>query len=114
MPFKDIFSTSDLQKAEGYTHYEKLGVGNSALLEVSDLPLEHDTMYYINMKLTNGLGYENVVSSTGFLVDLTPPLPGLIGRSSGTAISVFPAGCETADVAIPGCVGGVSPRAIDM
>ena len=111
---ENIFATPELQTAEGYGHYEKLGVGYSAIVTYSGLNFEHDTVYYINMRLRNGLGYDNLIVSSGFLVDLTPPLPGVIGaRNSGSADSTFPGGCVTADVPIPGCVGGVTSRAID-
>lgn len=111
---ENIFSTPELQNAEGYMHYEKLGVGNSTAMTFSGLDFEHDTLYYINLRLINGLGYENVVTSSGFLVDLTPPLPGVIGGGNSVSlVNTFPGGCVTADVPILGCVGGVSSRAID-
>jgi hypothetical protein len=112
--FENIFSTPELQRANGYTHYEKLGVGNSTVVRFSGLMFEHDTVYYINMRLRNGLAYENVVTSSGFLVDLTPPLPGLVGDgNSGRQVSTFPGGCTAANVPIPGCVDGFASRAID-
>ena len=52
------------------------GSGNSTVLEFEGLPLQHNTLYYVNMHLVNGLGYTSVTSSTPFLVDLTPPDPG--------------------------------------
>lgn len=111
---ENIFSTPELQNVDGYTHYEKLGVGNSALVAFSGLDLEHNTLYFINMRLRNGLGYENIVTSSGFLVDLTPPLPGVIGAGNGgSLVNTFPGGCVTADVLIPGCVNGFLSRAID-
>ena len=112
--FENIYSTPPLQQAETYNHYERLGVGNSTIVEFSGLSLEHDTMYYFNLRLRNGLGYENIVSSGQFLVDLTPPLPGLIRPSNTSLESVFPDGCTMADVPIQGCIDGVVPRVADM
>lgn len=112
--FENIFYTPELQTADGYVHYERLGVGNSTQLVFSGLRFEHNTVYYINMRLSNSLGYENVITSGGFLVDLTPPLPGLIVAANSSRVSVFPGGCLTADVALPGCVDGIMSRAMDM
>ena len=53
-------------------------MGNSTVLEFSDLSLETNTLCYINLRLVNGLGYTSTVSSTPFLVDLTPPSPGYL------------------------------------
>ena len=100
--------------AGGYEHFERLGIGNSTQVEFSGLEFEHNVEYFINMRLRNELGYENVISSAGFLVDLTPPLPGLIAAGNSSAVSVFPGGCLTADVPLPGCVDPVVPRALDM
>lgn len=112
--FENIFSTPELQRAETYFHYEKLGVGNSTIVTFSNLSLEHDTVYFINMRLRNRLGYESVVSSDGFLVDLTPPLPGVIAAVNSSVTSIFPGGCSSADVPILGCLDPVTSRAGDM
>ena len=45
-------------------------------MEFTGLSLSHSRFYYINMRLVNGLGFTSTVSSTPFLVDLTPPSPG--------------------------------------
>ena len=98
---ENIFETLRLQVSRSYYHYEKLGIGNSTLVTYSGLTFEHDRLYYINMRLTNRLGHTNVVSSSPFLVDFTPPNPGKIrNRQNDTTIAE---GCE-ASSAIPGCI----------
>ena len=99
--FENIYATPELRTAGGYYYYEKLGVGNSTEFEFSDLSFEHDTIYYINVRIQNSLGVENVVSSTGFLVDLTPPHPGMIRNAISDVLSSE--GCDVG-VVIPGCI----------
>ena len=99
--FENIFETVSLQTSRTYYHYEKLGVGNSTVVTYSGLPFEHGREYYINMRLRNRLGYTNVVSSSGFLVDFTPPSPGKIrNRENDTIVAD---GCDASPV-IPGCI----------
>lgn len=78
-----------------FSHYEKLGVGYSTVSEFSGLSLEHNTLYYINMRLVNGLQYTSVASSTPFLVDLTPPTPGHV-RSAQSNLTA--ASCDELEV----------------
>lgn len=99
--FENIFYTPELQASQSYIHYEKLGVGNSTIVEFSGLNFEHNRMYYINMRLRNKLGHVNIVSSTGFLIDLVPPRPGKI-RNVGSDVSEA-AGCSVSFVT-PGCI----------
>ena len=90
-------------------------MGNSTHMLLLGLLLEHGTRYHINLRLTNKLGYESIVSSEGFLVDLTPPVPILIGSSVvGSAQDVFPRGCLHASIPLPGCIDSVHPRGLDM
>lgn len=113
----NIFSTPPLQTARGYEHYERLGAGNSTQLLLTGLSLNHGVMYYINLRLQNRLGYQSVVSSPGFLVDLTPPEPILIGPSSSITMmtqDVYPQGCQDVDMSLPGCIDSVHPRTLDM
>lgn len=116
--FENIFQTVELQEAEGYTHHERLGVGNSTQMELSGLRFEHNVEYYINLRLRNALGYESVISSSGFLVDLTPPLPGLVGAASSVSrVNVLvPGGCDVVpEVPVPpGCLEPVLSRTIDL
>lgn len=99
--FENIFSTAELQVSGTYHHYEKLGVGNSTLVEFSGLSFAHNRIYYINMRLRSRLGVENTVSSPGFLVDLTPPNPGKIRNASMDMMVV--SGCSVSPV-VPGCI----------
>ena len=115
--FENVFYTPSLRSARGYWHYERLGAGNATVLLLSNLPLQHGGMYYVNMRLRNLLGYESVVSSPGFLVDLTPPVPILIGPPASitmTSQDVDPQGCQNISIPIPGCIDDVYPRMLDM
>lgn len=98
---ENIFETPSLQTSRSYYHYEKLGVGNSTVVVYSGLTFEHNVIYYINMRLRNRLGYVNIVSSSGFVVDFTPPTPRMIrnGRSDMTIAD----GCGASSVT-PGCI----------
>lgn len=98
--YENNFNTPSLRPSQTYTHYEKLGIGNSTTVEFSGLTFTHNRVYYINMRLRNKLGYTNTVSSTGFLVDFSPPTPGRIRnaasdsvRSDGCSASVIVAEC---------------------
>jgi hypothetical protein len=64
--------------SDGSQHYIRLGSGSTTELSWSDFRFEHNQLYYINIKVTNKLGYTSVISSQPVLVDLTPPSPGLI------------------------------------
>ena len=71
-------------------------MGNSTVLEFSELSLEHNTLYYINMRLMNGLGFTSVASSTPFLVDFTPPTPGHLRSAISDTMEFVP--CEELSV----------------
>ena len=101
MAVENIFETLSLQTSRSYYHYEKLAAGNSTVVSYSGLSFEHNQVYYINMRLRNRLGYINIVSSSGFLVDFTPPMPGKI-RNGGND-SIVADGCEASTVT-PGCI----------
>ena len=99
--FENIFETSSLQTSRTYYHYEKLGVGNSTVVTYGGLSFEHGRRYYINMRLRNRLGHANIVSSSGFVADFTPPSPGKIRNRENDTIAAD--GCEASPV-IPGCI----------
>ena len=61
-------------------------------MEFDSLSLQHNTLYYINMRLVNILGFTSVASSTPFLVDLTPPSPGFIHSPASDTRELIP--CE--------------------
>ena len=76
--YENRFETLPLQASQDFVHYERLGQGNSTLYTLTGLSLQHRRTFYINLRISNLLGYSNVVSSQGVLVDLTPPTPGRI------------------------------------
>ena len=105
--FENIYETLSLQTSQSYFHYDKLRVGNSTVVTYTGLTFDHDRVYYINMRLRNRLGLVNVVNSSGFLVDFTPPMPGKIrNRQNDTYIAD---GCEASPI-IPGCIDYSSGR----
>ncbi len=99
--YENNFYTPPLQASVSYSHYEKLGVGNSTEVDHAGLSFEHNKLYYINMRLTNSLGYTSIVSSSSFVVDLVPPLPGKIRNALSDTLEM--GGC-TASVVRPGCI----------
>lgn len=99
--FENIYQTPPLRTAGGYYHYEKLGVGNTVEFEFSNLTFEHNMMYFLNVRATNNLGVENVIASSGFLVDLEPPTPGMIRNAASNVVQSD--GCNVG-VVIPGCL----------
>ena len=94
--YENNFNTTPLQSSQSYRHYEKLGVGNSTVVEFDRLNFMHNRVYYINMCLRNRLGYTNVVSSSGFLVDLTPPTPGKIRNAVSDSLQAD--GCSASAI----------------
>ena len=61
-----------------YSYYEKRGVGEHATFVFENLPLVHNTLYFLNIYLVNELLYEKYLYSPGMLLDFTPPQPGFI------------------------------------
>ena len=41
-----------------------------------DVPMVHNSLYFLNLFMENELEFEKIISSDGTLVDLTPPHPG--------------------------------------
>lgn len=72
------FNTVPIQQSVDYSHYERLGAGNSTVYTFNGLSLEHRRTFYITLRLTNMLGHTSTVSSVPVLVDFTPPLPGRV------------------------------------
>ena len=105
--FENTFYSPPLAASSGYYHFERLGFGNSTLLDFSNLTFEHDRAYFINVRLLNSLGYENTISSNQFLVDFYPPVPGRI-RNAQSDVTVV-AGCGIGAVR-PDCIedGGIA------
>lgn len=79
--------------SDGTRHYTRLGAGSTTEMVWSDLNFEHNRLYYVNIKVTNKLGYASTISSQPLLVDFTPPSPGLIVNAvSDEEVSI---GCPT-------------------
>ena len=56
-----------------FSHYERLDVGHVLEFAYHDMFLEHNFLYFVNLDLKNVLGYRQILSSRGILVDFTPP-----------------------------------------
>ena len=78
--YPNNFATPRLRASASFYHYEKLGVGNSTNHVFTNLSLAGGNTYYINLRLQNGLGYSSIVTSSGIVVDFTPPDPGPIAN----------------------------------
>lgn len=78
--YVNAYTTESLQLSSDYYHYERLGRGNSTIYQFTNLTLQHRRTFYVNIKLTNVLGYANSITSQLVTVDLTPPTPGLINN----------------------------------
>ncbi|XP_045189288.2 uncharacterized protein LOC123546793 [Mercenaria mercenaria] len=61
-----------------YSHFERLGSGFHTSIEYQGLPLKHGTVYFVNTKVTNILGYTAYLTGEGTMIDFTPPEPGHI------------------------------------
>ena len=62
--------------------YEMLGKAYTAPLQYNSLPLQQGMVYYVNVNVTNVLGYHSILTSKGTMVDFTPPEPGVIRNAS--------------------------------
>ena len=104
--FNTVFQTPPLQASTSYSHYERLGIGNSTIVEYSGLNFDHNRLYYFNMRLKNSLGYTYVASSSAFLIDFSPPSPKKLNFPQSDL--VFADGCNVS-VNIPECLeyGGI-------
>ena len=82
--FHDVVEGANvyLRLSGTYTNYERLGVGYKTPIEYANLPLTHGTVYFINTKIKNILGYEAFLVGDGTMVDFTPPEPGPVGQVS--------------------------------
>ena len=79
-----IGADSDVEfaKDQEYSYYEKRGVGNHASFKYENLPLVHDTLYFLNLHIVNQLLYESFIYSPGMLIDFTMPEPGIVRNAS--------------------------------
>ncbi|XP_072034301.1 uncharacterized protein [Amphiura filiformis] len=67
-----------LHRSGFYSHFERLGIGHAVAIYHENLQLQHNNLYYFNIHVTNILGYDNILSSSGVLADFVPPEPGII------------------------------------
>ncbi|XP_069118473.1 uncharacterized protein [Argopecten irradians] len=84
-----------------FAHYERL-IGSTAYISYTDLPLVHGLTYFINVHVTNVLGYNGFLKSSGTIVDFTTPETGPLGM-----------GC-TETVQADRCDAAVTQRCIDV
>ena len=73
-------------QATNYLHYERLGVGLAHEFKLN-VPMVHNSLYYLNFFMENVLNYQKIISSQGTLVDLTPPLPGTTATAATATIT---------------------------
>lgn len=83
-----------LRVSGGFRNYERLGTGYHAPLEYTDLELKHGTLYFVNAKVRNVLGYEAYLFGDGTMADFTPPEPGPVGNVSQDILRAD--GCDAA------------------
>lgn len=70
---------ASLQKTGTYSNYERIDVGFNSFISYKNVSLDHGAVYYINVVVTNTLGYKSVLSTKGTIIDFTPPEPGHLG-----------------------------------
>ncbi|XP_033731540.1 uncharacterized protein LOC117321183 [Pecten maximus] len=63
-----------------YANYERLNIGSAAFVSYTELPLVHGLTYFINFHVTNVLGYDAFLKSSGTIIDFTPPETGPPGE----------------------------------
>ncbi|XP_033747032.1 uncharacterized protein LOC117332256 [Pecten maximus] len=86
--------SASLRLSGTYKNYERLGVGHSSYIQYDNLNLSHATVYYINAKVTNTMGYTAYITSLGTTVDFTPPFTGHLGTAA--RIAMHASGCSAA------------------
>ena len=91
-----------LRVSGSYQNYERLGTGYHAPVEYTDLELKHGTLYFVNAKVTNVLGYEAYLFGEGTTIDLTPPEPGPVGEASQDILKA------------DGCNAAITQRCVDV
>ena len=59
-----------------FGHFERIGSGHNVEFTYDSFNMGHNMLHFVNLDLTNVLGYNNIISSNGVLTDLTCPTPG--------------------------------------
>ena len=62
----------------GSDHLEKTDVGLNTTLTIPTTTMEQGTRYYISVRAWNEAGLQTTATSDGFLVDVTPPVTGVV------------------------------------
>lgn len=62
-----------------FHNFERIGVGYTALFEHMNMTLNHGEIYYFNAEVKNRLGYTQLMTSKGTLIDFSPPFSGEVG-----------------------------------
>ena len=84
-----------------FEHYERLGVGHTTDLRYTNIKLRHGAVYFINVNITNMLGYEKFLHSTGTIVDYTTPDTAYLGTN------------YVSELRKDGCTAALTQRCID-
>ncbi|KAK2165039.1 hypothetical protein NP493_1368g00012 [Ridgeia piscesae] len=79
--------TIHVRQSGRFHHFERRGIGHVTYARFTHLRLAHNTTIYLNYYLRNILGYTNIISSSGVLVDLTPPAPGMIKNEASDSFT---------------------------
>ena len=75
--YKELLDSSNLQSGL-FGHYERIGSGQNVEFTFDSFNMEHNMLHFVNLDLTNVLGYTNIISSRGILTDLSCPSPGIV------------------------------------
>ncbi|KAK3609657.1 hypothetical protein CHS0354_035942 [Potamilus streckersoni] len=79
-----------LAQSGSFASYERLGIGLLLQFAYKDLYLLHNNLYFFNLDMANVLGYRNIISTTGVIVDLSPPEPGPIKNALADYLETLP------------------------
>ncbi|XP_052806221.1 uncharacterized protein LOC128235438 [Mya arenaria] len=70
-----------------FHHFERLSSGKFVEISYDSFDMRHNTLHFVNLDVTNVLGYRSVIHSQGILTDFSCPEPGLILNGSLDALS---------------------------
>ncbi|XP_076076023.1 uncharacterized protein LOC143046845 [Mytilus galloprovincialis] len=77
-------------KSGVFEHYERLGIGKSKQFVYENLQLQHNKLYYFNLRLVNVLGYESIINTQSIIVDTTTPETGYISNKTADYLEILP------------------------
>ena len=93
---------AEIRISGAFEHYERLGVGHTTDLQYTNINLRHAAVYFINVNITNMLGYETFLHSTGTIVDYTTPDTAYLGTN------------HTSELRKDGCTAALTQRCVDV